>query len=139
MSLINIKDYLVEYGKTISEEEWYQKHDNERIQKLLDRSIDSQKLQEETIKKQSSELCDEYKKIEELNRTIAYLNKYIIVKEEYQQANDNYYGTCCSYCDGNCSEYLEESDESRINLELKRQNLKYLENKIKIEINKGGK
>ena len=139
MSLINIKDYLVEYGKTISKEEWYQKDENERIQKLLDRSIDSQKLQEETIKKHSSELSDRYKKIEELNCTIAYLNKYIIVKEEYQQANDNYYGTCCSYCDGNCSEYLQESDESRINLELKGQNLRYLENIIKIEINKGGK
>jgi hypothetical protein len=131
VSLINIKDYLVEYGKTISEEESYQKYDNERIQKLLDRSIDSQKLQEETIKKQSSELCDEYKKIEELNRTIAYLNKYIILKKEYEQEYDSLYGSCCAYCDGNCSDQRDITDEEVIDLNLKEQAVKYLENIIK--------
>jgi len=131
VSLINIKDYLEDIGKTISEKEWYQKHDNERIQKLLDRSIDSQKKQEETIRTQSSELCDERRKVEELNRTIAYLNKYIILKEEYQKEYDSYWGTCCSFCDGGCSEYFEESYETEIDLKLKEQSVKYLENIIK--------
>ncbi len=133
MSLINIKDYLEDIGKTISEKEWYQKHDNERIQKLLDRSIDSQKKQEETIRTQSSELCDERSKVEQLNLTIAYLNKYIILKEEYQQEYDSYYGTCCAYCDGNCSDHRDESNETFIDLELKEQSVKYLENIIKGE------
>ena len=133
MSLINIKDYLEDIGKTISEKEWYQKHDNERIQKLLDCSIDSQKKQEETIRTQSSELCDERSKVEQLNLTIAYLNKYIILKEEYQQEYDSYYGTCCAYCDGNCSDRIEESNETQIDLELKEQSVKYLENIIKGE------
>lgn len=133
MSLINIKDYLEDIGKTISEKEWYQKHDNERIQKLLDRSIDSQKKQEETIRTQSSELCDERSKVEQLNLTIAYLNKYIILKEEYQQEYDSYYGTCCAYCDGGCYDHIEESNETFIDLKLKEQSVKYLENIIKGE------
>jgi hypothetical protein len=131
VSLINIKDYLEDIGKTISEKEWYQKHDNERIQKLLDRSIDSQKKQEETIRTQSSELCDERRKVEELNRTIAYLNKYIILKKEYEQEYDSLYGSCCAYCDGNCSDQRDITDEEVIDLNLKEQAVKYLENIIK--------
>ena len=134
MSLINIKDYLVEYGKTISEKEWYQKHDNQRIQKLLDRSIDSQKIKEETIKKQSSELCDKERKVEQLNLTIAYLNKYIILKEEYQQEYESLYSSCCAYCDGNCSDERDITDEEVVDLELKEQAVKYLKNIIKEKI-----
>lgn len=137
MSLINIKDYLEDIGKTISEKEWYQKHDNERIQKLLDRSIDSQKIKEETIKKQSSELCDERRKVEELNRTIAYLNKYIILKEEYKQEYDSHWGTCCGFCNCDSGDNYhmssEENNKKTIDLELKEQAVKYLENIIKGE------
>ena len=130
MSLINIKDYLEDLDKGISEKEWFLKHENKRIRDTLQRSIKSFESKNKDLEELKQKNSSKGRKIDQLNKTITYLYKYINLKEEYQNEYDLYYGTCCSYCDGDCTDYIKQSDETEIDLELKEQSLKYLEDII---------
>jgi hypothetical protein len=130
MSLVYIKDYLEELDKGISNKEWFLKDENKRLRDHLERSIKSFESKNQEIKELNEEKWKKRSEIEVLNQTIACLYKYINLKEEYQNEYDSYYGTCCSYCDGGCSDHIEESNEIEIDLKLKEQSLKYLEDII---------
>ena len=128
MSLINIKDYLEDLDKGISEKEWFLKHENKRIRDSLERSIKAFESKNKDLEELKQKNSSKGRKIDQLNKTITYLHKYINLKEEYQNEYDLYYGTCY-YCDGgSCEE--KESTETQIDLELKEQSLKYLEDII---------
>ena len=128
MSLVNIKDYLEDLDKNISEKEWFLKHENKRIRDSLERSIKSFESKNKDLEELKQKNSSKGRKIDQLNKTITYLYKYINLKEEYQKEYDSYYGACY-YCDsGSCDN--EESNETVIDLELKEQSLKYLEDII---------
>ena len=135
MSLERIKDYLLEINKDIPENKWFLKEDNKRNKQYLENAIKREDSYEKKISKLQSDLSDNRKEKEELKKTIAYLNKYISLKEEYDHEYTSYWGNCCSSCNGDCNIDFISSDEKQINLELKEKSLRYLETII----NKGEK
>ena len=126
MSLVYIKDYLEELDKGISDKEWFLKDENKRLRGYLERSIKSFESKDKEIAELLQDKNNKRNKIEELKNSIAYLRKYIDLKEEYDEHYAFYYGNCCGMGDCNCDYGREYRDEDRIDLELKEKSLEYL-------------
>tara|TARA_R100001591_G_C4250108_1_gene156915 strand:- start:37 stop:459 length:423 start_codon:yes stop_codon:yes gene_type:complete len=133
MSLVYIKDYLEELDKGISDKEWFLKDENKRLRGYLERSIKSFESKDKEIAELLQDRSHKRNKIEELKNSIAYLRKYIDLKEEYDKDYDFYYGNCCGMGDCSCEDAREYRDEDRIDLELKEKSLEYLKKIINMD------